>query len=277
MLPDASAAFTPQILLRVVGLSKRYHQGHWFSKSAHAIEALRGISFDLRYGSTLGIIGPSGTGKSTLARCLAGMEHSDSGEIWFGGKNIAQSDRQLLPFKRQIQLVFQEASASLNPRFTALEIVSEPLLIAGAHKDQRHERALNLMRLVGLPADSAARLPSQFSAGQRRRLAIARSLAPQPKVLILDEAFAGLDLSIRAQISNLLLELQASLFLTYICISHDLELVAHLSDEIAVMDQGEIVEIARAADFLAHPEELRALQVRGSPTQTKTSSQAGSQ
>ncbi len=274
MLTESSQAGEAEILLRAVGLSRRYTRGGWLSKRRPQIEALRVVDLKICAGSTLALIGRSGSGKSTLARCLACLEEPDSGEIWFAGTNLAMlTDRELVPFRRQIQLIFQEPGASLNPRFTAVEIVSEPLLIAGrGTKKERNERALDLMELVGLPACMGSRLPFEFSGGQRRRLAIARALVLEPKLLILDEALTGLDLSTRAQISNLLLRLQEVCSLTYLCISHDLGLVTHLADEVAVLHEGRIVEggvpelladsqSSHADGFLAAVPELSSLPV----------------
>lgn len=229
-------------LLRAVSLSVRYTRGGWLSRR-HSVEALRGVNLEIKAGSAVALIGASGSGKSTLARCLACLEKPNSGEIWFAGTNLAGlSQRELAPFRRQIQLIFQEPDASLNPRFTALEIASEPLVIAGlGTKRERCERALALMDLVGLPAYLGNRLPSELSGGQRRRLAIARALTLEPRFLILDEALTGLDLSTRAQISNLLLKLQGLYSLTYLCISHDFGLVTHLADDVVVLDRGRIV------------------------------------
>ncbi|HWX54034.1 MAG TPA: dipeptide/oligopeptide/nickel ABC transporter ATP-binding protein [Verrucomicrobiae bacterium] len=234
----------PQVLLRGVALSKQYRRGGWLSGRSSPVAALHTVDFTIRAGSTLALIGASGSGKSTLARCLACLEKPDSGEIWFAGKDLVSlSQRELAAFRRQIQLIFQEPAASLNPRFTAVQIVSEPLLIAGrGTKKERQERAIELMALVGLPAGLASRLPFEFSGGQRRRLAIARALALEPKLLILDEALTGLDLSTRAQISNLLLQLQEVYSLTYLCISHDLDLVTHLADDVVILREGRVVE-----------------------------------
>jgi ABC-type microcin C transport system duplicated ATPase subunit YejF len=169
------------------------------------------------------------------------------------------SRRELIPFRRQIQLLFQDPGSSLNPRFTAIEIVSEPLLtVRPRAKKESRERALALIELVGLRAEWGQRMPQQFSAGQRRRLAIARALALEPKLLILDEALAGLDLPIQAQIADLLRELQSNLSLTYLYISHDLSLVAQLADQVAVLHQGQIVEGAAVAEMLARPQSRQA-------------------
>jgi len=248
-----------ETILSAANLHKRYLQGRWLSRR-HPVEALRGVGLTLRAGSTLALIGASGSGKSTLARCLACLERPDSGEIRFGGRDLTKlSSRELIPFRRQIQLLFQDPGSSLNPRFTAVEIVSEPLLtVHPGTKKQSRERALALIELVGLRADWERRLPQQFSAGQRRRLAIARALSLEPKLLILDEALAGLDLPTQARIADLLLELQATLSLTYLYISHDLSLVAQLSDNVAVLHQGQIVEAAPVPELFAKPQSRQA-------------------
>jgi peptide/nickel transport system ATP-binding protein len=231
------------VLLRAVSLSKSYTRGGRWSRRRCRVEALRSVDLEIRTGSTMALIGPSGSGKSTLARCLACFEQPESGEVWFAGENLMQlSPRELIPFRRQIQLIFQEPEASLNPRFRAVEIVSEPLLIARVgSKSERREQALALMELVGLGGHLRSRVPFELSGGQRRRLAIARALALEPKLLILDEALTGLDLSTRAQIANLLSELQKARSLTYLFISHDLGLVARFADEVVVLDGGRIV------------------------------------
>jgi len=230
-------------LLEAVGVSRRYRRGGWLeARGTRDLEALRDVSLQIRSGSTVALVGPSGSGKSTLARCLACVEAPDSGEIWFGGKNLVKLNRRELgPYRRQIQLIFQEPGGSLNPRFTSVALVSEPLVIAGVGtKGERRDRALERMELVGLPASLERRLPSELSGGQRRRLAIARALMVEPRVLILDEALSGLDLSTRAQVSNLLVNLQEAFSLTYLLISHDSGLVAHLADEVVAVENGRI-------------------------------------
>jgi len=252
-----------EVLLCAVDLHKRYVQGGWLSRRRHPIDALCGVGLKLRVGSTLALIGASGSGKSTLARCLACLERPDAGEIRFGGIDLAKLSRhELIPFRRQIQLIFQDPGSSLNPKFTAVEIISEPLLtVRPGTKRESAARALAMMELVGLQADWGQRLPHQFSAGQRRRLAIARALALEPRLLILDEALAGLDLPVQAQIVDLLVELQANLSLTYLYISHDLSLVAQLADQAAVLHQGQIVETAAIPDLLAMPQSPQAIKL----------------
>ena len=257
-IDQSSKAGETETLLRASRLCVRYTRGGWLSKR-RPVEALHGVDLEIKAGSVVALAGVSGSGKSTLARCLACLEKPTSGEIWFEGKNlVGLKQKELVPFRRKIQLIFQEPNASLNPRFTADEIVSEPLLIAGVGtKREQRERALTLMDLVGLPAHLGSKLPFELSGGQQRRLAIARALALEPKLLILDEALTGLDLSTRAQISNLLLQLQELRALTYLCISHDFSLVTHLADEavvladeVVVLDGGRIVE-GRAPELVA--------------------------
>jgi ABC-type glutathione transport system ATPase component len=251
-------------LLRVAGLSKRYVRGGFLSPRRVAVQALRDAELTLHAGSTLALVGASGSGKSTLARCIACMERPDTGEIWFSGQNLAaMTDGERIPFRRQIQLIFQDPAGSLNPRFSAVEIVAEPLLIAGAGKQYRREYAIELMNQVGLSADWGKRMPHQLSGGQRRRLAIARALAAEPRILLLDEALTGLDLRIRGQLADLLLELQATRSLSYLCIAHDLSLVAQLADEVILLHNGQITRLAEMAEWLKHPHEPEAAALLG--------------
>jgi ABC-type glutathione transport system ATPase component len=226
--------------------------------NGHSVVALYGVEIELEAGSALAVVGPSGSGKSTLARCLACLEKPDCGEIWYQGTDLTSlSDRKLAPYRRQIQMIFQDAASSLNPRFNAVELVSEPLVADGRWTRQEcRERALYLMAQVGLPPDFGNRLPHEFSAGQRRRLAIARALGVEPRLLILDEALAGLDRPIQFQIADLLLRLQAAFSLTYLHISHDLDLVAHLADRVTVLHRGQIVEKTSTRQLLAAPRSL---------------------
>jgi ABC-type glutathione transport system ATPase component len=223
--------------------------------NGHSVVALYGVEIELEAGSALAVVGPSGSGKSTLARCLACLEKPDCGEIWYQGTDLTTlSGRKLAPYRRQIQMIFQDAASSLNPRFNAVELVSEPFVADGRRTSQEcRQRALDLMAQVGLPPDFGNRLPHEFSAGQRRRLAIARALGVEPRLLILDEALAGLDRPVQFQIADLLLRLQASLSLTYLHISHDLDLVAHLADRVTVLHRGQIVEKTNTRQLLAAP------------------------
>jgi len=207
------------------------------------IQALDGVDLTLAAGATLALVGESGSGKSTLARCLARLEDPDSGELWFDGENLLRRPANLsAPRRRGIQLVFQDSATALNPRFSAAEIVEEPLLIGGVRWPEHRRRALDLMQAVGLLPEWAARRPLELSGGQRQRLAIARALAAEPRVLILDEALSGLDVLVQAQILNLLLDLQTAHGLTYLHVSHDLGLMGRVADEIAVLHHGRIVE-----------------------------------
>ena len=249
-----------ETLLSVLNLQKRYQQGRWLSAKRHQVEALYGVELKVDAGSTLAVVGPSGSGKSTLARCLACLERPDCGEIRFKGVDLAAlTDRKLAPFRRQIQMIFQDPGSSLNPRFTAVELISEPLLTDRERtKQECRDRALDLMAQVGLQPDWEKRLPHEFSAGQRRRLAIARALSVEPTLLILDEALAGLDRPIQTQIADLLLKLQVSHSLTYVHISHDLDLIACLADRVVVLHQGQIVDATDTREFLAQPRSVQA-------------------
>jgi ABC-type glutathione transport system ATPase component len=245
-------------LLRIRGLCKSFSQRRWWQPSCPAA-ALDNVNLQLERGRTLGLVGPSGSGKSTLARCVTFFEEPTAGEIKFEGRNLwSLNNRERLRTRARIQLIFQEPGASLNPRFTAAEIIAEPMAIQSlGNRATRLERARQLMETVGLPPSAAAKPAREFSGGERQRLAIARALALHPQLLILDESFSGLDLTLQAQITALLGDLRQRLGLTYILISHDLALVAGLADEIAVMDNGRLVEHAGTAQLLAHPQHPR--------------------
>ena len=241
-------------VLSVGGLSKQYNRGGIW-RNRVSIAAVRSVSFEIHAGKTLALVGSSGSGKSTVARCVTRLERPDAGQIWLDGTDISQlSQRDLRPFRTRMQLIFQDAATSMNPRFSASETIEEPLLIQGrGDRDERRSRARELMQEVGLSPDYTHRLALDFSGGQRQRLAIARALALQPKLLVLDEALTGLDLSTQAQIVNLLLELQARHALSYLLISHDMALVTRLADYIAVMSGGAIVEQGPTAQLISHP------------------------
>lgn len=242
-------------LLRVENLVKHYERKT--VGGAHAqFAALNDISLTIPPKTTLALVGESGSGKSTLALCIAGLERPTSGAIWFEGQNLASLNeaarRELRP---KIQLVFQDPARSLNPRRTALEIVNEPLLIQRrSNRQQQHEKSLALFDLVGISKKWAPRRVDEFSGGQRQRLAIARALTLDPKLIILDEALSSLDCSVQAQIANLLLDLQSARGFSYLFITHDLAMAAHLAEQITVMDRGQIVESGPPEKVLRSPE-----------------------
>jgi len=256
-IPESTVQATHVPLLQVRNLSKRYTQTRIFSRKIK-VQALEQVELSLSEQTIVALVGRSGSGKSTLARCIAGFEAPDSGEILLHGTPVQKMDKGS---RQQVQLVFQDATTSLNPRFTAGQLIAEPLEIANwGRASERRERVLNLLKEVGLDSSVSNRLAAQFSGGQRQRLALARALALQPKLLILDEAFSGLDVPLQAQMVRLLLELQARHRLTYLYISHDLKFVSLFAQRVIVMQQGRIVEVATPQKLQEsqHPE-TRAL------------------
>jgi ABC-type glutathione transport system ATPase component len=229
-------------LLVVRNLSKTYTRKTWWGARPETA-ALRDVSFTIERGRTLGLVGPSGSGKSTLARCLTFFEEPSSGEILLEGRPHHRAER------RRIQLIFQQPGASLNPRFTAAEVVEEPLVIMGA-KAGETTRATKALEMVGLPRTAMNKRAHEFSGGERQRLAIARALVVEPPLLILDESFAGIGPALQDQIAALLRDLQERLGLSYLLIAHDLSLAAGLAHEIAVMQHGAIVERGPTRELL---------------------------
>lgn len=213
---------------------------------AKAVHALNGVSLDVKRGETLGIVGESGCGKSTLARCLVRLHDCDGGRVVYDGTDIATltgADRRA--FNAKVQMIFQDPYSSLNPRMTVRQILSEALLVHNMRpKAEIDARIAELLDLVRLPLDAADRLPHAFSGGQRQRIGIARALAVEPEVLVADELVSALDVSVQAQVVNLLLELQDRLSLTVVFVAHDLRLVRHISHRVAVMYLGKVVEVA---------------------------------
>lgn len=244
-----------QPLINVERLSKRYG-GSKFGAPGSSILALDAVSFSIQPGTTLALVGESGSGKSTLARCLACLERATAGSIWFAERDVAAlTDQELRQVRPQVQLIFQDPAASLNPRWSVAEIVAEPLAVQGIDsRREQTERAVAALAQVGLAAELANRKPGELSGGQRQRVAIARALTLAPKLLILDEVLSALDCSVQAQIVNLLVELQRSLDLTYLFITHDLAMAAHLADEIAVLAGGRIVERALPQQMFREPQ-----------------------
>lgn len=242
-------------LLKVSHLSKIYQSsGGLFDKKAK-VSALEDVSFTLAQGETLGIVGESGCGKSTLGRIISRLDTPTTGEIIYKGEDLAKKSlAKLRPLRKEIQFIFQDPYASLNPRRQIGAIIEEPMRINGLAKAERQARALSLLEKVGLDKDSYERYPHEFSGGQRQRVVIARALTLQPELIIADEPVSALDVSIQAQVLNLFKELQEELKLTYIFVAHDLGVVRHISDRIAVMYLGKIVEIGKVEDIYNNPQ-----------------------
>lgn len=230
-------------------------QKNWLGNAADYFKAVDDVSFELHKGETLGLVGESGCGKSTLSRGIMGLTPIHEGHIYFDGKDLANATKEeWLKARRKMQMIFQDPFSSLNPRLTVGDIVSEPMRVHGiASGRELKGETLRVLDLVQLPADAYNRYPHQFSGGQRQRIGIARALGLRPEVLICDESVSALDVSIQAQILNLLRDLQQELSLTYLFISHDLSVVYYLCDRIMVMQKGKIVETGTADAVLKHP------------------------
>ena len=234
-------------LLQVRDLRKHFPiRKGLFSRVAGHVRAVDGVSFDLHEGETLGLVGESGCGKTTLGRCLLRLIEPTSGEVRFAGRRVTGAPAgELRSLRREMQIVFQDPYSSLNPRLTVGSMLAEPLQIHGiARGSAARARVGELLQLVGLAPDHARRYPHEFSGGQRQRIGIARALAVRPRLLVLDEPVSALDVSIQAQIVNLLADLQRELSLTYLFVAHDLAVVEHISTRVAVMYLGRIVELA---------------------------------
>jgi len=230
-------------------------QSHFFSREKIFVQAVAEVNLTIHRGETLGLVGESGCGKSTLGRLILRLEEPTAGQIFFEGEDILKySSKHLRQLRRQMQIIFQDPYSSLNPRKTVGSIVGEPLIIHHiGNKKDREERVLKLMEVVGLRPENINRYPHEFSGGQRQRIGIARALALNPKLIIADEPVSALDVSIQAQVLNLLQDLQDEFHLTYLFIAHDLSVVEHISDRVAVMHLGRIAELARSEDLYRQP------------------------
>ena len=247
--------------LAVKGLSKTYRESRLFS-GRRAVRAAEDITFDIRRGETLGLVGESGSGKSTVGRCVLRLVEPDAGRIEVGGKPFSGlSQAALRPERRRIQMVFQDPYASLNPRRTVERIIAEGPIAQGGDPPLAIQKARELLALVGLPAGAATRYPHEFSGGQRQRIGIARALALEPEVLVADEPVSALDVSVQAQVLDLIRTLQERLGLAILFITHDLRVAAQVCDRIGVMQKGRIVEIAETANLFARPREAYTRQL----------------
>jgi oligopeptide/dipeptide ABC transporter ATP-binding protein len=248
---DDARADVRDELVRVRGLFKHFP----VAGSDEVVRAVDGVTFEIYKGETLGLVGESGCGKSTVGRCLLRLMEPTRGEVYFEARDVLKlSGRDLRALRREMQIIFQDPYASLNPRMKVREIVGEPLIVHGTGtKQERRDRVAELLTKVGLDPDYMNRYPHEFSGGQRQRIGIARALALNPKLIVADEPVSALDVSVQAQVVNLLEDLQGEFNLTYLFISHGLAVVEHISDRVAVMYLGRIVEVATAAELYANP------------------------
>jgi oligopeptide/dipeptide ABC transporter ATP-binding protein len=243
------------LLLEVRNLEKHFPERRRRRATGDGVvRAVDGVTFSIRRGETLGLVGESGCGKSTTGRAILRLIEPTSGDVLFRGANLKELDAKgLRSFRRRAQIVFQDPVGSLNPRLSVGAMLEEVLTVHGLGGSRRRDRAVELLEQVGLTADHLARYPHEFSGGQRQRLGIARALSVEPELLVLDEPVSALDVSVQAQVVNLLQDLQRDMGLTYLFIAHDLSLVEHVSDRVAVMYLGRIVELADAIDLYREP------------------------
>lgn len=243
-----------QPLLSLQGIKKHFPVGSGlFGQKSNSVKAVDGVSLDIHPGQTVGLVGESGCGKSTIGRMVVGLTEPTAGEIYFEGRKLSEY-KSKKAMGKNLQMIFQDSYSSLNPRMTVADIIAEPLVLhkVGTYKE-RGKRVDELLERVGLAAYHGSRYPIEFSGGQRQRIGIARSLALQPKLIVCDEPVSALDVSIQAQILNLLKEIQKDLGLSYLFIAHGIQVVKHISDQIAVMYLGKIAEFAEKEELFANP------------------------
>lgn len=243
-------------LLEVRGLKKYFPAtGNALGKKKGLLKAVDDVNFHINQGETFGLVGESGCGKSTTGRSIVRLYDVTDGSILFDGQDVAQlNERQLKPFRKRMQTIFQDPYSSLNPGLTVTQLISEPLEIHGfRNKQENRETVLELLNKVGLKSEHADRYPHEFSGGQRQRISIARALSVKPEFILCDEPISALDVSVQAQVVNMLEDLQAEFGLTYLFIAHDLSMVRHISDRIGVMYLGKLVEVAPSDELYEHP------------------------
>ena len=245
-----------ETILEVRNLKKYFFSGKKRrGREPRAVKALDGVSFSMEYGETLGVVGESGCGKSTLGRTILRLHEPTEGQVVYRGKNLAEYGREeMRQMRRELQIIFQDPYSSLNPRMTVRELICAPLdVFAMGSKEEKEARVIEIMDKVGLPLEFMNRYPHEFSGGQRQRISIARSLAMNPSFIICDEIVSALDVSIQAQIVGLMMKIQEELGLTYIFIGHDLSVVRHISNNVAVMYLGKIMELTGSDELYEHP------------------------
>jgi len=255
-LTGGAGASEDVAILRLEGVTKFFPiRGGIFGRKVGDVQAVNSVSFDVKRGETLGLVGESGCGKSTLGRTIMRLEEATDGRVLFEGQDLVHANkRELFELRREIQMIFQDPYSSLNPRLPVGEIIREPLDVHKiGSKEERVKKVEDLCLSVGLKKEVIGRYPHEFSGGQRQRVGIARALALEPKIIVADEPVSALDVSVQAQVINLMVEIQKRLGLTYIFISHDLSVVEYISDSIAIMYLGRIVEKGRKETIFAHP------------------------